>query len=343
MPAPFLTLPWPRASVTPMKRQFFGYWLGGALMVAAVVSLGLGWLGTPTLAASPLNACTILSATEISAVVGSAPPFGGGGKGLFSCSWDNDELQVIASLTPYDYSGSPGETVTPVAGLPAKLVVLSSSSVASDAVGYFHVLFSVKMKSYYWQVFDSPPLTVTQVETLARELYKALGGQVLTIQSASQREASDMKQIIADVQAVQGSYKAADKALCEEIRGTSGGSCSGTGSLAVFAAYVKALKGDQSNLAAELAFIDQSGHSAGSVSARVQAAQHSILALDSLLSETDSGGALGTEGSSGAQLKTATQDAVTTLTDLVSLLTAKEEQLNIQPSPTSEASNAAGF
>jgi hypothetical protein len=298
---------------------------------------------------SGINPCKVLPDSDISAIIGARSTHQIIlDLNTYACGWTKGPqkpdvagppaVAIVERSTEINYAEA-GVSVSPVAGLPANLVVFSATALQPNLVARAHVQFSVPIKGPYWEV-QGEMGSNAQLEKLARALYAALGGvgqTPTTIQGAGQKEASDVKQFIADIRA---ESKAENQSLCGAI---SGGTCSGGTVPAVVATYVQQLQTYQSRLGAALTIVEQQGRNAESVGNAARAAQLSISGLRSSLSEAEaSDGPAVLKGQSGAPSKIV-QAAVTDLEDLSSLLIAKEEQLSIRPSPTSESSAAAGL
>jgi hypothetical protein len=279
-----------------------------------------------------LNPCKILPSSDIAAIIRVKSTHQTIlDWNTYACGWSTGHLtadiiaplsvSIVEEVTENNYVEA-GVTVSLVAGVPVNLVVFSATALQPNLVARAHVQFSVPIKGRYWEV-QAESGSNAQLERLARELHAALGGYgqtLTTIQSAGQKEASDMKPIVADVRT---SNKAAEKVLCEAIAGSAAGTCSGTVAPEAVEAYVQELQGDQAKLGAALTIVDQAGQIAESVGAAVQAPQHSISGLNSMLSEAEASvGTSSIKGDSGAPLKLV-QDALTALGDLSSLLIAK--------------------
>ena len=345
-----------------LKRWLLCRCLAVTLIAGALTSFGLAVVTAPAAAGKfanyfSLNPCKILPSSDIAAIIGAKSTHQIIlDLNTYACGWSTGHqtadvtaalsVAIVEEATENNYAEA-GVSVSPVAGLPANLVVFSATALQPNLVARAHVQFSVPIKGRYWEV-QGESGSSAQLEKLARELYAALGGEgntLTTIQSASQQEAIDMKQFIVNIQAGGKTEAKEECEMDEAIAGSSAAACSGVAAPDVVKAYVQELQEDQTKLAAELAFIDQSGHSVESVGAAVQAAQQLVSALTSLLPKAGTGakGVLGNLESSVGSSSKPVRGAMIAIANLNALLTAKEEQLNIQPSPTSEASNAAGF
>jgi hypothetical protein len=334
------------------------------LVTLLLTALAFGARSAPTSYASArhfpptVKVCSALPGSDISKVLGKdEKPTLVQEADIAGCRINNSQLVVVAEVTMIGYTGEAGVTSTPIFGLPANLLVWSPSALQPALSGRAHVQFVTTLKSYYWELVGNQTVSNAKLETLAGDLYKALGGSVAKASATHDVFASEADSITSLVDNLTGPFEAdldslaaEECALDTDVAG--GGSCSNLGPLESAATsrvgpFVARLQSGQGAVGTDLKTLLQSGQPAATVRHEVAKAAGDLGNLAKLVQSLEPDAldlVPGLEPLSSVNLETtqgAIEGAASAIAQTEQVVQAKGAKLGTNPG--AEASTAAGL
>ena len=312
----------------------------------------------PSHASARIKVCSALPGSDISKVLGKdEKPTLLLEANIAGCRINDSQLVVLAEVTMISYIPEAGVTSTPIFGLPANLLVWSPSALQPAVSGRAHVQFVTTLKSYYWEVVGNQTVSNSKLETLAGDLYKALGGNVAKAGASHDVFASEADSITSLVDNLTGPFEAdldslaaEECALDTDVAG--GGSCSNLGPLESAATsrvgpFVARLRSGQGAVETDLQTLLQSGQPAPTVRNEVAKAAADLGNLAKVVQSLEPDAldlAPGLEPSTSVSLETtegAIAGAVSAIAETEQVVQAEGAKLGTNPG--AEASTAAGL